>query len=507
MKTNTMMKYGLLAIASGGIAFATIHTLESKATHATSAPNITLDSKPIDRDGRLPNSFADTLKRVTPSVVKIDITATAQAAVALGESGPMTPFGAPGGLDLRRFFEQRGMGSERQSMPREHGAASGVIITPDGYILTNHHVVEHADKVQVTLQDGRNLTAKVLGDDPKTDLAVLKVDAGDLPAITFADSDRVQVGDIVLAVGNPFGIGESASMGMVSATGRATLGLDYEDFIQTDAAINPGNSGGALVDTQGRLVGINTAILSHNGGNNGVGFAIPSNLARNVMTDLITDGKVTRARLGVMIQELTPALAREFGAPATTRGALVGDVPAKSPAAKAGLESGDIITGFADQPVRDARSLKLAVASHKPGERVDLKVLRQGSEKSLTATLEALAGDDSAAPAQLRSSARGESDSLNGVAVTDLNRAARREAAIPADVSGALVTEVDPATPAWEAGLRSGDVIEQINHHPVASAADAVTLTAHPSNKETLLQVWSHGGSHFLTVDESAANR
>jgi len=500
MKTNPIMKLTLLAIASGGIAFATIHTLESKANH--SAPNITLDSKPIDRSGSLPNSFADTLKRITPSVVKIDITGKAQPLANFGGSERLSPF-EPSGGDLRRFFEQRGPGGGPQGMPREHGAASGVIITPDGFILTNHHVIDHADKVQVTLQDGRNLTAKVLGDDPKTDLAVLKVDVGDLPAITFADSDRVQVGDIVLAVGNPFGIGESASMGMISATGRATLGLDYEDFIQTDAAINPGNSGGALVDTQGRLVGINTAILSHNGGNNGVGFAIPSNLARSVMTDLITDGKVTRARLGVMIQDLTPALAREFGTTANTHGALVGDVPAKTPAAKAGLESGDIITGFAGQPVRDARSLKLAVASHKPGERVDLKVLRQGSEKSLTATLEALSGDDQATPARMRSSGRSEGDSLNGVAVADLDRATRREADIPADVTGALVTTVDESAAAWEAGLRPGDVIEQINHQPVASAEDAVKLTARAATKETLLQIWSHGGSHFMTVDES----
>ena len=507
MKTKTIVNLTLLAIASGGLAFATARVLEAKGNHAASAPNITLDSRPLERDSRMPTSFADTLKKITPSVVKIDVTTKAMSAADFGDRGQMAPFDPSDGSGLQRFFQQRGRGSGGMPMPREHGAASGVIITPDGYVLTNHHVIEHADKVEVTLQDGRTLTAKVLGDDPKTDLAVLKVEASDLPAMTFADSDQVQVGDIVLAVGNPFGLGQSCSMGMVSATGRATMGLDYEDFIQTDAAINPGNSGGALVDTQGRLVGINTAILSHNGGNNGVGFAIPSNLARSVMTDLITDGKVTRARLGVMIQELTPALAREFGAAATTHGALVGEVPAKSPAAKAGLQSGDIITGFAGQPVRDARSLKLAVASHKPGERVDVKVLRDGAEKDLTATLESLGGDDQATPAHMSSSGRSESDTLNGVAVADLDRATRREANIPADVTGALVTTVDESATAWEAGLRPGDVIEQINHHPVASAEDAVKLTAHPANKETLLQVWSHGGSHFLTVDESGDKR
>ena len=503
MKTNTIVKITVLAIASGGIAFATVHALETKANHAGSAPTITVDSQPLDRDGRMPMSFADTLKRITPSVVKIDVTTKATPAAMFGNTGQAVPPGFFGGLDLRRFFEQGGRGAGRMQMPSEHGAASGVIITADGYILTNHHVVERADKVKVTLQDGRHLTAKILGDDPKTDLAVLKVEAGTLPAITFADSDQVRVGDIVLAVGNPFGIGQSVTMGMVSATGRATLGLDYEDFIQTDAAINPGNSGGALVDTQGRLVGINTAILSGSGGNNGVGFSIPSNMARNVMNDLITDGKVTRACLGVMVQDLTPALAREFGAAETTHGALVGEVPAKSPAASAGVENGDIITGFAGQPVRDARSLKLAVATHKPGERVDLKVLREGAEKSLTATLEPLAGEIQATPAKLRSSGRGEGDTLNGVGVADLDQATRREVGIPAGIKGALVTSVEEACAAWEAGLRAGDVIEEINHQAVGTAEDAVKLTTNPADRETLLRVWSHGGSHFLTVDEA----
>ncbi|MCX6864746.1 MAG: Do family serine endopeptidase [Verrucomicrobia bacterium] len=435
--------------------------------------------------------------------MKIDVTTKAMSAADFSDSGQMAPFDPSGGNGIQRFFQQRGRSAGRLQMPREHGAASGVIITPDGYVLTNHHVIDHADKVEVTLQDGRTLTAKVLGNDPKTDLAVLKVEASNLPAMTFADSDQVQVGDIVLAVGNPFGLGQSCSMGMVSATGRATMGLNYEDFIQTDAAINPGNSGGALVDTQGRLVGINTAILSRTGGNNGVGFSIPSNMARSVMNDLITDGKVTRASLGVMAQDLTPALARKFGAGEATHGALVGEVLAKSPAAKAGVEYGDVITSCGGQAVRDARTLKLAVGSHKPGERLDLKVLREGVEKSLTATLEPMAEEDHATLAHQRFSGRDDADTLNGVGVADLDRATRREANIPADVKGALVTEVDESTAAWEAGLRAGDVIQQINHQLVATAEDAVKLTTHPSNKETLLRVWSQGGSHFITVDET----
>src|SRR4029077_12531914 len=238
--------------------------------------------------------------------------------------------GAPGVDDFfRRFFGDEFEGrSPRHNFgtPRQQGIGSGVITTKDGYILTNNHVVDGADEVKVSLQDGREFTARVIGRDPKSDVAVIKIDAKDLPAVTMADSDKVEVGDVVLAIGNPFGIGQTVTTGIVSATGRAgAVGLDYEDFIQTDAAINPGNSGGALVDAEGRLIGINTAILSRSGGNQGIGFAIPVNLARDVMESLVKDGHVTRGYLGVMIQDVTPVLAREFKMK-ETKGALVSEV-------------------------------------------------------------------------------------------------------------------------------------------------------------------------------------
>lgn len=502
MKMNPYIIGRTTAVLLGSSALiATALALDSKINPG-SAPAISLDTKPLDRASRLPVSFSDIIKKVTPSVVKIEVESRMQPTADFGnDAAPSLPFGF-GGEGMRRYFEQRGTGRGRMQMPREHGAASGVLASADGYVLTNNHVVDHADKVEVTLHDGRRFAAKVVGTDPKTDLAVVKINATNLPAISFADSSAVEVGDVVLAAGNPFGLGESVTLGMVSATGRATMGLDYEDFIQTDAAINPGNSGGALVDAQGRLIGINTAILSRGGGNDGVGFAIPSNMARGVMDDLVTSGHVTRAYLGVMIQDITPALAQQFKAPANTQGALVGDVPAKSPAGKAGLVSGDIITSFAGQSVKDARALKLIVAGHKPGENAEIKVLRDGAEKTLNATLTVQPGTEAKTSAEKQVS-QNDHGTLNGVGVADLDPATRRELHIPSAVQGALVTNVEEDSAAWEAGLRPGDVIEQINRQKVSTADEAVKLTEAPPTSQTLVKVWSHGGSRFLAVDEA----
>jgi serine protease Do len=355
----------------------------------------------------------------------------------------------------------------------------------------------------VALQDGREFTAKVIGRDPKTDIAVIRIDAQDLPAVQMADSDKVEVGDVVLAIGNPFGIGQTVTTGIVSATGRGgAVGLDYEDFIQTDAAINPGNSGGALVDADGRLIGINTAILSRSGGNQGIGFAVPVNLARDVMQGLVKDGHVTRGYLGVMIQDLTPSLAKEFKLK-DTQGALVGDVTAKSPAEKAGLESGDLIVEFNGKKVTDSRHLKLEVARIAPGETVPVKILRSGTGKTLEVTVKEMPGTEHLAK---KDSDNGkDTGTLNGVTVADLDRAARQQFDIPETLKGAVVTEVAPDSAAAEAGLKPGDVIQEINRHPVKSAEEAVGLTEHPADKTTLLRVWRNGGSRFVVVDESNA--
>ena len=317
----------------------------------------------------------------------------------------------------------------------------------------------------------------------------------------MADSDKVEVGDVVLAIGNPFGIGQTVTTGIVSATGRAgALGLDYEDFIQTDAAINPGNSGGALVDAEGRLIGINTAILSRSGGNQGIGFAIPSNLARNVMESLVTDGHVTRGYLGIMIQDVTPELAKEFHLK-DNKGALVGDVTPNSPAQKSGLKSGDVILDFNGKQVTDSRHLKLEVASAKPGESVPVKVLRDGSVKTLDVVPKEVPGTEQLAKND--SSKNDDNGTLNGVGVSDLDSGARQQFQLPNRVKGVVVTQVDPNSAAAEAGLRPGDVIEEINRKPVQSADEAVKMTEKKTDKTTLLRIWRDGGSRYVVVDES----
>lgn len=471
---------------------------DAKSDAKVTPVKLVVDDKPVTRDVRLGTSFSPIVKKVAPSVVMVTTSARPKQAALQEIPGFDHPF-------FRRFFgeefEQR-QPRRRPNAPRQLGQGSGVIVTKDGYILTNNHVVDGADEVKVGLQDGREFTGKVVGKDPKTDVAVLKIDGKDLPFIAMADSDRIEVGDIVLAVGNPFGIGQTVTMGMISATGRATLGLDYEDFIQTDAAINPGNSGGALVDADGRLIGINTAILSRSGGNQGIGFAIPMNLARDVMESLVADGRVTRGYLGVMIQDVTPSLAKEFKLK-DQKGALIGDVVPNGPAEKAGLKSGDIVLEFNGKAVTGSRQLKLQVARVKPTESVPVKVLRNGSTKTLEVTVKELPGSEQIARADSSTSADGEA--LKGVAVGDLDAQTRREMNVPANVHGAVVIEVEEGSAAREAGLKPGDVIIEINRQAVKGAEDAVKLTENPKDKTTLLRIWSNGGSRYLVIDESNA--
>ena len=456
---------------------------------------VVVNDQPVKREGRIGASFSPVVKKVGPSVVKVSTEIKSREMAQPSFPGMDDPM-------LRRFFGENFSGRRTLRTPPQHGVGSGVIVTKDGYILTNNHVIDGADEVKIVLQDGREFTAKVIGKDPKTDVAVVKVDAKDLPFLEMADSDQTEVGDIVLAVGNPFGIGQTVTMGMVSATGRATLGLDYEDFIQTDAAINPGNSGGALVDADGRLVGINTAILSRSGGNQGIGFAIPTNLARDVMENLVAHGKVNRGYLGVMIQDITPRLAKEFNLK-DNKGALIGDVVPNGPAAKAGFQSGDVVVEFNGKVVEGSRQFRLAVARVSPGEKVSAKILRDGSTKKLDVAVKEMPGEESLAKSDPKNAE--DTENLKGVAVGDLDQRSRQQLKAPASLKGAVVLDVEEGSAAREAGLKPGDVILEINKQPVKGAADAVRLTGQQKDKTTLLRIWSEGRSRYVVVDESNA--
>jgi len=501
------MKKDLLLRAPGAALFyaLSVVALAASALAKESAPpKLIVSDRVIDREARSA-SYASVIKRVAPSVVSIYSTRTEKAPAFYNQF-----FNAP---RFRRFFGEDFDPRNRQAPTHKmQGLGSGVIVSEDGYILTSSHVVEGADKdgVEVALADGKvKYAARVVGTDPQTDVAVLKIEAKKLAPITIADSDKLEVGDVVLAIGNPFGVGQSVTMGIVSALGRDSggriLGREgYEDFIQTDASINPGNSGGALVDAEGRLIGINQSIVSGSGANAGVGFAIPANLAHSIMDRLTTDGKVERGFLGVRIQSVTPDLAQAFHLPDES-GALVGEVQSDTPAANAGLERGDVIVELNGKKVADSRHLRLMVAQTPPKTKVTLKIIRDGKSKTLTATLTPLP-DELAGSPQGEQSERGEAkaDALDGVEVADLDAAARRQHDIPPHVRGALVTEVDPDSTAAEAGLRAGDVILEINRRPVRNADDAVELCKNAEGDRMLLRAWSNsdgfGGSRYLTV-------
>jgi serine protease Do len=433
------------------------------------------------------NSFAPVVKRVLPAVVSV----SSSKIVKTGLSGPegTDPF-------FRQFFGDRGGQFDMPQQRREEGLGSGVIVSPEGYILTNNHVVDGATQVTVTLADRREFKARVVGTDPKTDVAVLKIDAPDLQPIVIGDSDKLQVGDYVLAVGNPFGLGRTVTMGIVSATGRGGLGIeDYENFIQTDASINPGNSGGALVNDRGELVGINTAILSNGSeGNQGIGFAIPVSEARKVMDQILKNGRVTRAYLGVMAQDVTPGIAKAFHE-REVRGALVGDVSPNSPASRAGLQKGDIILELNGKPVNDSAQLRVNVSLMQPGTNVDLKVLRDGTMRDFNVGLQEMPTQQ----ARVENNTENPESAMEGVSVQDVTARTARQLGIPESTDGVVVTDLDPASPAAQAGLQRGDVIQEVNHQAIHNTSEFERALRN-SKDQTLLLVNREGNTLYLAV-------
>jgi serine protease Do len=469
--------------------FLAAFTSYADAAGAKAEPNT-----PITLETNRP-TFARVIKKVTPCIVNIYSSKTVDAdpQVEAIMNNPM----------LRDLF-----GDELSSKTRKHqeqALGSGVIVSADGYILTNFHVVDGADDIEVSLADSdKELKAKIVGTDAPTDLAVLKITAQNLPVADFGDSDDLRVGDVALAVGNPFGVGQTVTMGIVSATGRGGFGVvDYEDFIQTDAAINPGNSGGALADGDGRVVGINTAILSTSKGGQGIGFAVPINLAKSVAQEIIHEGRVVRGSLGVVVQPITPDLAKHFGLQKEA-GALISEIVPGGPASQVGMKAGDVITEFVGKRIDDPRHLRLLVGQSKPGMTASVKFVRNNVEFNTTTKLDEMPRPKLTTASAGKSTVTRPTDVLDGVTVTDMDTTIRDHLKIPRHIAGAMVLRVDDESPAYAAGLRPGDIMQEINRQQVVNSDQAVDVSKKLRGQELLLRVWSDGNSRFMAVGHEA---
>jgi serine protease Do len=446
------------------------------------------------------DSYADVVKMVAPGVVTIRVEGRAQVRP--------TQFGDDDEDLLRRFFgDQFGLPGQRgqRNTPRtfrQRGLGSGVVVTSDGYVLTNNHVIDSADDIRVEFTDGRSFKAKLVGADKPSDLALLKVDSTNLPTVTVGNSDAVQVGDVVLAVGNPLGIGQTVTMGIISAKGRSTGSGDgsYEDFLQTDAPINHGNSGGALVNLKGELVGINSQIVSQSDGNIGIGFAIPANMARHVMDDLRKDGKVRRSQLGISIQPVTSDLADSLGLK-EVGGVIVSSVTPDSAADRAGVKRGDVIKSFNGQPVHDYNALRNRVAEMAPGSNVNVVVVRDGSEKTLNVKLDEAAASRAARDRDTNGGA--DDKAALGISVAPLTPEMAAQAKLPRNSHGVVVQEVNPDGRAADAGIQAGDIILEVNRQAVQSVEDLRAAVRKSADRPTLLLVNRDGRDIFITVRAS----
>jgi serine protease Do len=456
------------------------------------------DSKGIDTLRQLGKAFASVAEKDSPSVVSIK----ANQAITQTYSGPFgdSPFDDEFFQQFfgRQFHRQQPQQQQRQPQQRKiirPVQGSGFIVSQDGYILTNNHVVEDAEKIMVTLLDGRELQAKLVGTDPSTEVAVIKIDANDLHALEMANSDTIEVGEWVIAIGNPFGLSHTVTVGVVSAKGRNGLGLStYEDFIQTDAAINPGNSGGPLIDLDGKVVGINTAIVG-SGGNIGIGLAIPINIAKSVYDQLVQKGKVVRGFLGITIQNITPDLAESFKLK-DTKGVIIPDVSSDSAAAKAGLKAGDIIIAFDGQPVEKAAEFQRRVAMKKPGSEVEITVLRDGKKQTLTAKLEERPSNEQLAAEPTKS----QTAEKLGLTIQNLTDDLAKQFGLVGQ-KGVIVTDVEPGSPAAMAGIQPGSLIQEVNRKPVENVKEfKEAVDAAAKEGKVMLRVRYEKSSIFIVL-------
>jgi len=467
----------------GGVTFYLLGKMTGQQRHPpySGTPNVPRQILETSR------AFSEIVGAVSPAVVNISTTKVVKREPGAGPEDPFFDFLGPfHDFSLPKKWKERSLGS-------------GVIVSPDGYIITNNHVVEKSDEIKITLPDRRTFRGNIVGADPKTDIAILKIDASNLPTLKWGDSDTLQVGEFVLAIGSPYGLSNTVTMGIISAVGRANVGIaDYEDFIQTDAAINPGNSGGPLVNIKGELIGINTAIFSRTGGYQGIGFAVPCNMVRLIMEQLMQQGKVTRGWIGVTIQELTPELAHEFGLK-KSKGALVSDVAKDSPAGKAGIKRGDVIIELNGKEIKDVSSLRNMVAQSKAGSEITLKMLRSGKELTVRVVIVELPREVAeVAPARLAPDP--EARVLTGLTVMNLTREIIRQLGFTKDEKGVVVVRVEPGSPADDAELKKGDIIKEINRKEIDSIEAFNRSSTNIKRNEAVLVFINRSGKKLYVI-------
>jgi serine protease Do len=478
-----------LAMTVGIGSYEIVKPTTARAAMAPSAP--ALDDNSVEALLSLDQAMETLAARVTPAIVNVTVTSRSKE-----RAGGQIP------ENMQQFFGPFGMGPNgQQQQPRvEHGLGSGVIISPDGYIVTNNHVIDGATDIRVTMSDRRILPAKLIGADPLTDLAVIKIEGHDLPSVPWGDSTKLRPGQTVLAFGNPFGYRFTVTRGIVSALNRpnpdASDARKPGEYIQTDAAINPGNSGGPLVDSRGEVIGINTFLISPSGSFSGMGFAIPTQIVRPTAETLIRSGKVTHGYMGIGINDVTPDNSKFFHMDKAA-GAVVSQVEPDSPAAKAGLKVGDVITGLDGRQISDASELQVEVGQKGPGTNIHLEVMRDGKNVSVPVTLEAMGSRDKGSE-----DANAEHGKPRwGVGLSDLTPDTRQQLQAPANVHGALIDQVQPGSAADNAGLQRGDVIQEVDRKPVQNAADVQkALSSVPKGQDALLLVWSNGGNTFRVM-------